>query len=93
MPKILIAEDDVDTRRGIAFNLALEGHEVFETDRGEAALDLVAAKKPDLLVLDVGLPGIDGFEVCRRLRESGSDVVVIFLSGHTGRISQSRMEA
>ncbi|MGI8989381.1 MAG: hypothetical protein ACR2I2_07335 [Bryobacteraceae bacterium] len=37
MPKILIADDDPDTRRVIAFNLALEGHEVFETDRGEAA--------------------------------------------------------
>jgi len=51
-------------------------------------LELVAAKRPDLLVLDVGLPGIDGFAVCRRLRMSGSDVVVIFLSARGDEIDQ-----
>ncbi len=88
MPKILIVEDELEIRRGIALSLAREGHEVFETDRGEAALDLVWAKKPDLMLLDVALPGINGFEVCRRLRLAGSDVVVIFLTARADEIDR-----
>ena len=81
MPKILIAEDDSATRRGIALALTRHHFEVLETDCGESVLDLVATARPDILVLDIRLNGADGFRVCRKLRKSGCDIPIIFLTG------------
>ncbi|MBW6399106.1 response regulator transcription factor [Roseomonas sp. HJA6] len=79
MPTILIADDDPHIRNVIRFALARDGLTVLEAADGAAALDLVAREKPDLLVLDVMMPEMDGTELCRRLRRD-SDVPIIFLS-------------
>jgi len=68
--KILIAEDDVEVMDLVRVYLAREGFEVVAASDGEAALEVVESARPDLLVLDVMLPKLDGWAVCRRLREA-----------------------
>ena len=76
---ILVVDDDHTVREVVASYLRAGGHEVAEVADGEAALAAMRARRADLVVLDLMLPGIDGLEVCRRLRESG-DVPVIMLT-------------
>lgn len=85
MNKILIVEDDDDIRELIAFNLEMSGFEIIRCDNGEEALKIIPEKKPDLILLDVELPGIDGFEVCRILRSKPQcrDTPVIMLTART----------
>ena len=66
--KILVVDDEEDIRELVRLNLAKEGYEVLDCDSGEEALSLSHGKQPDLIVLDLMLPGIDGIEVCRRLK-------------------------
>ena len=72
MPKerILVIEDHADTRSLLEYHLAAAGFEVRASSDGFAGLDLAAAFRPDLVLLDVMLPGLDGFEVLRRLRKA-----------------------
>ena len=65
---ILIVEDEFAVARGIQYALQQEGYEVTVARSGEEGLDFATHQAPDLVVLDVRLPGIDGFEVLRRLR-------------------------
>jgi DNA-binding response OmpR family regulator len=67
--KILLVEDDAEVREFVRVYLTREGFAVAEAGDGEAALELAESHAPDLLVLDVMLPGVDGWAVCRRLRE------------------------
>jgi len=78
--KILIVEDEKHLAEALAHNLKFEGYETTVVGDGEAALDRLAAEENDLVVLDVMLPGISGFEVCERLREMGNRVPVLFLT-------------
>jgi DNA-binding response OmpR family regulator len=78
--KILIVEDEKHLAEALAHNLKFEGYDTTVVGDGEAALDRLAAEESDLLVLDVMLPGISGFEVCERLREMGNRVPVLFLT-------------
>jgi CheY-like chemotaxis protein len=71
MPKILVVDDDSHIRDVIRFALAREGHTVVEAENGTHGLALTSAEKPDLIVLDIMMPELDGTEVCRRLRASG----------------------
>jgi two-component system phosphate regulon response regulator PhoB len=66
--KILVVDDEEDIRELVRLNLAKEGYEVLDCESGEQALSLSRAKQPDLIVLDLMLPGIDGIEVCKRLK-------------------------
>jgi two-component system, OmpR family, alkaline phosphatase synthesis response regulator PhoP len=66
--KILIVDDEADIRELVHLNLAREGYEILDCESGEQALSQARAKSPDLIVLDLMLPGIDGLEVCRRLK-------------------------
>jgi two-component system phosphate regulon response regulator PhoB len=66
--KVLVVDDEADIRELVRLNLAREGYEVLDCETGEQALGLVRSQKPDLVVLDLMLPGIDGLEVCRRLK-------------------------
>src|SRR5206468_4694550 len=68
---ILIVEDEFAVARGIQYALQQEGYQVAVARSGEDGLDLAVNQAPDLVVLDVRLPGIDGFEVLRRLRAAG----------------------
>ena len=77
---ILVVDDDADIRAMLAHALKRAGHAVVTASDGEEALELAAASDPDLLVLDLGLPDLDGFEVCRRIRR-GSQVPILVLTG------------
>ncbi|OGX35090.1 MAG: DNA-binding response regulator [Omnitrophica WOR_2 bacterium RIFCSPHIGHO2_02_FULL_52_10] len=80
MSKILIAEDDKNILAGLVDILKLEGHTTVIARDGETAVKQVQERKPDLLILDVMLPKLNGFEVCKRLKKEGSAVPIIILS-------------
>jgi DNA-binding response OmpR family regulator len=80
MAHILLVEDDDAIAEPLARALDREGHEVTRVAEGQAALDVVAAGPVDLVLLDLGLPDLDGLDVCRRLRDRGSDVAVMMLT-------------
>jgi DNA-binding response OmpR family regulator len=80
MAHILLVEDDDAIAEPLARALDREGHEVTRVAEGQAALDVVAAAPVDLVLLDLGLPDLDGLDVCRRLRDRGSDVAVMMLT-------------
>ena len=77
---ILIVEDEYAVARGIQYALQQEGYQVAVTRSGEEGLEFALREGPDLIVLDVRLPGIDGFEVLRRLRTGGSKAPVLILT-------------
>jgi DNA-binding response OmpR family regulator len=79
MTTVLLVEDDPAARQGLELALLRLGYQVRPAGTGEAALDGIRQSAVDVVVLDVMLPGLDGFEVCRRLRRS-SDVPVIMLT-------------
>lgn len=78
--KVLLVEDDRNLQEAIRYNLVAEGYEVFVAGDGEKALALARENQPDLLVLDLMLPGIGGLDVCRALRQEGSAAAVIMLT-------------
>lgn len=80
MPKILVVEDEKHIADGLKFNLEAEGYDVFVADDGEDGLAQLEDSKFDAVVLDVMLPGIDGFEVARRLRSEKNFVPVLMLT-------------
>jgi diguanylate cyclase (GGDEF)-like protein len=78
---VLIADDDLDIRELVALRLRNAGYEVITAENGEQALRLVDERTPDLLLLDVSMPGMDGLEVCRRVQHGGPTAPpVIFLT-------------
>lgn len=80
MKKILIVEDEKHLADGLRFNLEAEGYNAVVADNGESALDELAAGRYDAIVLDIMLPGIDGFEVARRLRGRADYTPVLMLT-------------
>jgi DNA-binding response OmpR family regulator len=68
--RILAVDDEEDIRELVRFNLEKEGFDVSTAETGEKALDLIRSGRPDLILLDLMLPGIDGFEVCRILKRN-----------------------
>ena len=80
--KILIVEDDPTLLKLQSILLTNRGYEVEATMSGATALQIIAEKSPDLLLLDVRLPGMSGFEVCKQLRKNSAtkDLPVVFLS-------------
>jgi two-component system response regulator RegX3 len=78
-PRLLVVDDEDAILEFVSFNLRKEGYDVTTARDGDQALALAAATAFDLVILDIMLPGVDGFEVCRRLRATG-DVPVLFLS-------------
>ena len=78
---ILIVEDEHAVARGIQYALQQEGYEVTLATSGEEGLELATKSAPDLILLDVRLPGMDGFEVLRRLRASQVRTPILILSG------------
>jgi two-component system, OmpR family, response regulator len=80
IPRVLVIDDEPNIRELVQVALKFHGCSVTIGATGKDALTLAASGKPDLIVLDVLLPDIDGFEVCRRLRAGGDEVPVIFLT-------------
>jgi len=85
---ILIVEDEHAVARGIQYALQQEGYEVAVARSGEEGLDLAVNQAPDLVVLDVRLPGIDGFEVLRRLRGAGAKMPVLILTARDDEVDK-----
>ena len=80
MVRVLIVDDDRALRDALRRALALAGYETVQAEDGEGALAEIAARPPDAVVLDIGLPDVDGLEVCRRLRAAGERVPVLMLT-------------
>ena len=79
-PRVLVVDDEENIRFLVESALQLAGMETTGADDGRHGLKLVSDFRPDLIVLDVMMPGLDGFEVLRRLRDSGAQTPVIFLT-------------
>ena len=75
--KILVVDDEISLQETLAYNLKKQGYEVQTTGDGTEALELARELEPDLIILDVMLPGLDGFEVCRILRKEMSTPVLM----------------
>ena len=86
MTRVLLAEDDAAISDPLARALVREGYEVTVHEDGRDALDAAVGAPPDLLVLDLGLPTLDGLEVCRRMRATGSDVPVLILTARADEV-------
>lgn len=79
---VLIVEDEPNIVVPLQFSLEQKGYQVFVAESGEEAMDQIAGHKPDLILLDIMLPGIDGFEVCQSVRQNAEtrNTKIIFLS-------------
>jgi two-component system KDP operon response regulator KdpE len=89
MTRILVVDDEPQIRKALSVNLAARGYEVELAGTGEEALTLAATRHPDLVLLDIGLPGIDGVEVVRGLR-GWSTVPIIMLSVRDSEVDKVR---
>ncbi|MBM3183077.1 MAG: response regulator transcription factor [Chloroflexi bacterium] len=80
--RILVVEDDPSTLRFIEYTLQQEGLEIFLAKNGLDGLKIAQTEHPDLIILDIMLPGLDGYEVCRRLRQKSdtANILVLMLS-------------
>lgn len=78
--RILVVEDNDDLAAGLVYNLELEGYEVTRAARGDEAVERAREETPDLVILDLMLPGLDGFHVLRTLRDDGLNAPVLILS-------------
>ena len=83
-PVVLLVDDSHDERDMYTQQLLATGYSVQVADNGEDALERVAAQVPDVVVMDLAMPVLDGWEATRRLKETHPSVPVIVLSGHTG---------
>jgi two-component system KDP operon response regulator KdpE len=81
--RVMVVDDEPAIRRFLRTSLRAEGYEIVEEETGEAALAEIRRRVPDLIMLDLGLPGVDGLEVIRRVRGTGSTVPVIVLTSRT----------
>ena len=86
MSRVLVAEDDPDISEPLVRALRRDGYDVTLVTTGPAALNASLAGQADLLVLDLGLPGMDGLEVCRSLRARGSALPVLVLTARTDEV-------
>src|SRR5881227_267058 len=82
--RVLLVEDDADLRGVLARGLREEGFEVSAVERGADALRAAGARRPDAIVLDIGLPDADGRDVCQALRAQGLQAPVLFLTARDG---------
>jgi DNA-binding response OmpR family regulator len=85
---VLIVEDDPSIALGLRMNLEAEGYTVLAAEDGERALEVVREAEPHLIILDVMLPAMNGFEVLRTLRRDGHQMPIIVLSARTGEIDK-----
>ncbi len=88
MHKILIVEDEEDLANGLEINFRKEGYTVLKAGSGEAAVNLAIQENPDLMILDVMLPGISGLDVCRELRKKSIEIPIIMLTARGDEIDR-----
>lgn len=86
--KILVAEDDRNILRGLVEIFEAEGYETLEARNGNAALELYRSQSPDFVCLDIMMPGLSGYDVCREIRADRADLPVIFISAKSEEIDK-----
>jgi DNA-binding response OmpR family regulator len=84
--QVLLVEDDEDIAEPLARALGREGYEIRSAGDGRVALQAVLDDPPDLIILDVGLPGLDGLEVCRHVRDVHPDLPILILTARDGEL-------
>ena len=86
--RVLLAEDDDLTRQGLAEVLQQEGYDAVQAANGSAALDCFTAQRPDFVCLAIMMPGQNGYDVCRAIRDADSDIPIIFISAKSEEIDK-----
>src|SRR5262249_17584965 len=86
MKRILIVDDEVDIASSIQYVLKQEGFSTLLAHDGWKAMELYQAEKPDLIILDLMMPGLDGYEVCRRVRSADRKIPILMLTARTSEI-------
>jgi DNA-binding response OmpR family regulator len=86
--KVLIAEDDRNIRLGLEELLRDEGYETLAAEDGTQALDLYARESPDFVCLDIMMPGVNGYDVCREIRRRDAAVPIIFISAKSEEVDK-----
>ncbi len=87
MAKVLVVDDEASIVNIISYNLKKEGYEVITAEDGETGLDLALSESPDLILLDIMMPKMDGYEVCRKIREK-SNVPIIMLTARADEVDK-----
>jgi len=95
MARILVVDDEPDIVRVVTRIMQARGHEVRTAEDGFEALDLVAAERPDVIILDLNLPRMDGFEVCRRLKGDPAtrDIPIVMMTAAYVSVEDARKGA
>lgn len=88
--KVLVVDDDPTVRSVLSTLLEFEGVDIATADDGPSALATAETHQPDVVLLDVNLPGLDGFDVCRRLKERSAEQRVVMVTGRTTQEDQLR---
>jgi CheY-like chemotaxis protein len=91
--QILLVEDHKDTAESTAIGLRLFGYEVHIASDGPHALTLAQTQQPDVVVLDIGLPGMNGYEVAKRLRQEQKNRVLLIATTGYGRSTEERLKS
>ena len=93
--RILVADDNCDAGETLAMLLRLDGHEVHVANDGLEAVEMFGREQPDVVILDIGMPGLSGHEVARRIRELHSDrpVILIAVTGWGQKADKDRAAA
>jgi two-component system KDP operon response regulator KdpE len=87
---LLVVDDEPPIRRLLRTSLGAQGYRILEAETGRGALELLARETPEVMLLDLGLPDLDGLEVIRRVRASGANVAVVVLSAAATSAARSR---
>jgi DNA-binding response OmpR family regulator len=88
MKTILVIEDDISILRGLKDNLEFEGYTVFTETNGEKGLQFALKKKTDLILLDIMLPGMNGYEICRRVKKEKPELPIIMITARGSEIDK-----
>lgn len=88
MEKVLIIEDEPNIRELVLYNLKTNGYEGLEAEDGYMGIAMVHKEKPDLILLDIMLPGKNGYDICKELREEGNQTPIIMLTAKTEEIDK-----
>ena len=88
MTRVLVVEDEEDIAFPLVRTLEREGYEVIRVESGEIALDYIASHKAEVMILDLGLPDMDGLEVCQRARAAGFDGAILIVTARAGELDR-----
>lgn len=86
--KILVIEDDFHTRNGLIEILTSEGYQTFAAENGQQGLEKFDEVKPDVICLDIMMPGMNGYDVCKKIRSKDTDVSILFISAKSEEIDK-----